>query len=218
MATVIFYLPMRRLYIVLFLATITFSFVLYIGCSSDKYTLARRSELETAGLTELPYGYRAFIFSTPPVAPPFPAIAKNPTLFLIRNRQADVQMTPVRSDNGDYSLRISKTAKSFEDETLCILTGEFGADRLFLTESGIVTDNQGSWKCALFLSENGRGIVAWKGEPEDGTWQIDSKDGTKSALREKPANGYRHFRLYRPFWWSDSCTPSSILHEIWPSN
>ena len=209
---------MKQLYRVLSLATIALALVLSISCCSDKSLPAIRSDLAAAGLTELPYGFEAFYFSTPPVKPPFPRIAKNPTLFLINNRQASVSMTPVRSESGVYSLRINKSGKGSDEETLCFLTGETGADKLHLTENGSVTDGEGPWKCALFLSKSGKGVVAWKGEPEDGTWLIDSPDGTKSLFREKPLNGYRRFKLYRPFWWSENCTPSAILHEIWPDN
>ena len=201
------------------LIAITLLFVLSVSCCSDKSLTASRSDLEASGLTELPYGFEAFYFSTPPVKPPFPRIAKNPTLFLINNRQASVRMTPVRSDNGKYSLVVHKSGHGpAEDTTLCVLTGETGADNLHLTENGIVTDGEGPWMCALFLSKSGKGVVAWNGEPDDGIWLIDSSDGTKSVLREKPSNGYRRFKLYRPFWWSENCTPSAILHEIWPKN
>ena len=206
---------MQKLYSALFLAAITLPFVLSISCCSDKSVAAIQSDLEASGLTELPYGFEAFDFSTPPVKPPFPRIAKNPTLFLINNRQASVSMTPVRSNSGAYSLRINKSGAGSGEETLCLLTGETGANKLHLTENGSVTDGEGPWKCAIFLSKSGKGVVAWKGEPEDGTWLIDSPDGTKSVLRKKPSNGYRRFILCRPFWWSENCTPSTILHEIW---
>ncbi len=80
----------------------------------ENYRIARRAEgaagmllarvirrqLDEAGFTEVSYGFQMSAFTVPPCDVVFPMAAKHPTIWLLNNRSASVEMIPVRTDNG----------------------------------------------------------------------------------------------------------------------
>ncbi|MBQ7478875.1 MAG: hypothetical protein IJT01_08235 [Selenomonadaceae bacterium] len=194
---------------------------LFVGCrtSAERQVAASQRLLDDSGFIEIPYGFQISSFTVPPCHVIFPALAKNPGIWLLtRPGIPSVALVPSRAENGEYSLLIVQDYLTKSETRLAVLSREGGTSSVFLAENGSVVKMYDQWCRAVFFTSSGEGLVAWKDgfmgdvplcNPEDIpdiVCGINWKDG-----KDTPP-------CYRRFYLKGSKNTSGphLLHEIWP--
>lgn len=193
--------------------------VFMAGCDNgdNRRLMTIQYQLNQAGFVEIPSGFQISEFTVPPCDVVFPMVAKHPTIWILENMSARVEMIPVRSENGEYSLILQSSSRT--SKRLATLTGKDGATEVFLSEDGTVVKMDDHWVCALFFMRSNEGLVAWKVRNGGFHRVIHSKSASCNATVD--LNGgdatvappcYRRFVIKGK---SDTSGPG-LLHEVWP--
>ena len=206
--------------IALFFLVSTLGFLLF-GCNTcgKREVAAFQRVLEDSGFVEIPHGFQISSFTVSPCHVIFPALAKNPSIWLLtRPGIPSVALVPTRAENGEYSLLIVQDYLTKSENRLAVLSRERGASSVHLAENGSVVKMYDQWCCAVFFTGSGNGLVAWK----DGFYGFhpmfnpenipDIVGGVNWTDGKETPSCYRRFYLKGR---KDTSGPH-LLHEIWP--
>lgn len=203
--------------------------VLLVGCRTNdgRQIAAWQRVLDDSGFVEIPYGFQISSFTTPPCRRVFPAVAKNPTIWLFNglfdgthsNVQSNVALVPVRAENGDYSLSIQKDPSDVATR-LATLSEKTGLASVFLAEDGSVVKVHDQWLFALFFSSSGTGLIAWKDGHGSFSRPLLNPEGVPAIVYGiNWEEGKDAPPCYRRFFLKGKKNSSGphLLHEIWPA-